>query len=174
MSRIASAFRSFFSILFGGSLPEDIAQEFGYTKVKPVTATPPIDLPKASDGALQILSILQRDSRLIDFLMEDVAGYSDDQIGAAVRNLHSDCRSSLTRHVNLSPVIDGVEGTYQKLDATKAPDPNRIKLLGNVPASGKAPGGTLRHRGWAVSAVTLPPVGKQDVKIIAPAEIEIE
>lgn len=174
MSRIASAFRSFFSILFGGSLPEDIAREFGYTKIKPVADAPPIDLPKPSDGALQMLSILQRDSRLIDFLMEDVAGYSDDQIGAAVRNLHSDCRNSLTRHVTLTPVIDGVEGTYQKLDAAKAPDPNRIKLLGNVPASGKAPGGTLRHRGWAVSAVTLPPVGKQDVKVIAPAEIEIE
>lgn len=174
MSRIASAFRSFFSILFGGSLPEDIAREFGYTKSKPVAAAPPVDLPKASDGALQILSILQRDSRLIDFLMEDVAGYSDDQIGAAVRNLHADCRSSLTRHVTLSPVIDGVEGTFQKLDAAKAPDPNRIKLLGNVPASGKAPGGTLRHRGWVASAVTLPPVGKQDVKVIAPAEIEIE
>ncbi|HXE10839.1 MAG TPA: DUF2760 domain-containing protein [Bryobacteraceae bacterium] len=174
MSRIAFAFRSFFSILFGGSLPEDIAREFGYTKIKPVAAAPPIDLPKPSDGALQMLSILQRDSRLIDFLMEDVAGYSDDQIGAAVRNLHSDCRNSLTRHVTLTPVIDGVEGTYQKLDAAKAPDPNRIKLLGNVPASGKAPGGTLRHRGWAVSAVTLPPVGKQDVKVIAPAEIEIE
>jgi hypothetical protein len=174
LSRIASAFRSFFSILFGGSLPEDIAREFGYTKIKPVAAAPPIDLPKPSDGALQMLSILQRDSRLIDFLMEDVAGYSDDQIGAAVRNLHSDCRNSLTRHVTLTPVIDGVEGTYQKLDAAKAPDPNRIKLLGNVPASGKAPGGTLRHRGWAVSAVTLPPVGKQDVKVIAPAEIEIE
>jgi hypothetical protein len=174
LSRIAFAFRSFFSILFGGSLPEDIAREFGYTKIKPVAAAPPIDLPKPSDGALQMLSILQRDSRLIDFLMEDVAGYSDDQIGAAVRNLHSDCRNSLTRHVTLTPVIDGVEGTYQKLDAAKAPDPNRIKLLGNVPASGKAPGGTLRHRGWAVSAVTLPPVGKQDMKVIAPAEIEIE
>jgi hypothetical protein len=174
LSRIASAFRSFFSILFGGSLPEDIAREFGYTKSKPVAAAPPVDLPKTSDGALQILSILQRDSRLIDFLMEDVAGYSDDQIGAAVRNLHADCRNSLTRHVTLSPVIDGVEGTFQKLDATKTPDPTRIKLLGNVPASGKAPGGTLRHRGWVVSAITLPPVGKQDVKVIAPAEIEIE
>ena len=29
MPRISSAFRSFFSILFGGTLPEDIAREFG-------------------------------------------------------------------------------------------------------------------------------------------------
>ena len=117
---------------------------------------------KISDGALQILQTLQRDSRLIDFLMEDITGYSDDQVGAAVRTVHADSKASLARHVTLAPVIDGVEGTNQKLDANKAPDPNRIKLIGNVPASGKAAGGLLRHRGW------------QDVTILAPAEIEIE
>jgi hypothetical protein len=127
-----------------------------------------------SDGALQILGILQRDSRWIDFLMEDIASYSDDQVGSAVRAIHNDCKASLTRHVTLTPVIDGVEGTYQKLDASKAPDPNRIKLIGNVPASGKIPGGTLRHRGWMVSSVNLPPLGKQDPSVLAPAEIEVE
>ena len=36
--------------------------------------------------------------------------------------------------------MDGVEGTYQKLDIAKAPGPEaRIKLIGNIPASGKAP-----------------------------------
>lgn len=175
MSRISSAFRSFFSILFGGSLPEDIAQEFGFTKVKPVPAAPPAPaVPTAKDGALQILGILQRDARLIDFLMEDIAGYSDDQVGAAVRNLHAECRATLHRHVTLSPVIDSVEGTFQKLDQSKAPDPNRIKLLGNIPASGKVAGGTLRHRGWAATAVTLPAIGKQELSVIAPAEIEVE
>lgn len=127
-----------------------------------------------SDGALQILQILQRDSRWIDFLMEDIAPYSDDQVGAAVRSIHSDCKASLSRHVTLFPVIDGVEGTYQKLDASKAPDPNRVKLIGNVPASGKVAGGTLRHRGWIASSVTLPPLGKQDASILAPAEVEVE
>jgi len=106
--------------------------------------------------------------------MEDVSGYADEQIGAAVRNLHADCRASLTRHIELGPVLDGVEGTYQKLDATEAPDANRIKLLGNVPANGKAPGGLLRHRGWEAVSIQLPPVGKADVSILAPAEIELE
>jgi len=128
----------------------------------------------ASDGALQILHILQRDSRLIDFLMEDITSYEDDQVGSAVRSIHNDCKASLTRHLTLAPVIDSVEGTYQKLDASKAPDPNRIKLIGNVPASGKVAGGTLRHRGWLASSVTLPPLGKQDVSVLAPAELEVE
>lgn len=175
MFRISAAFRSFFSILFSGVLPEDIAVNFGFTKSKPVVATP-VEKPKVnvSDGALQVLNILQRDSRLIDFLMEDIAGYADDQVGAAVRSLHSDCRASLTRHLQLVPVIDGVEGTYQKLDGSKAPDPSRIKLIGNIPANGKVPGGTLRHRGWMAASVNLPPLGKQDPTIIAPAELEVE
>lgn len=162
MSRISAAFSSFFSILFSGVLPEEVAAEFGFIKKEsiPVVKTPEPPKVRVSDGALQILGILQRDARLIDFLMEDIAPYSDDQIGAAVRTVHADSRASLLRHVTLAPVIDSVEGTYQKLDATKAPDPNRIKLIGNVPASGKVAGGVLRHKGWKTTGTTLPRVGQ--------------
>jgi len=144
-------------------------------KAKPAVAPPP-EPPKVklTDGALQILQTLQRDARLVDFLMEDIASYADEQVGAAVRSIHADSKASLVRHITLAPVIDGVEGTNHKLDSSKAPDPNRIKLIGNVPASGKASGGTLRHRGWQATSVNLPAIGKQDVSIIAPAEIEIE
>lgn len=172
MSRISAAFSSFFSILFSGVLPENIASEFGFMKPQP--PPPPVEIPKVSDGALQILQILQRDSRLIDFLMEEITSFSDDQIGAAVRTIHADGKAALARHVTLAPVLDGVEGTPQKLNAGKAPDPQRIKLIGNVPASGKVAGGILRHRGWLASSVTLPPLGKQDPAVLAPAEIEIE
>ena len=168
MSRISAAFRSFFSLLFSGILPEDIATAYGYAKPKP---TPVVEVPKASDGALQILQILQRDSRLIDFLMEDIASYSDDQVGAAVRELHDQCRDAVARYVTLQPVIDGVEGTF-----TQAPskDPNVVKFIGNVPAKPPS-GGTLRHKGWRAAKVDLPALtGKQDANIIAPAEIEIE
>ena len=176
MSRISSAFRSFFSILFSGALPEDVAAEFGFTKSKPAAApTPAPAKVKASDGALQLLQALQSDSRLVDFLMEDIAAFQDDQIGAAVRNLHADCRASLMRIVALSPVIDDVEGTFQKLDANKAPDARKIKLIGNIPPSGKVAGGTLRHRGWRVSSIDLPATAAgADLAIIAPAELEVE
>ena len=181
MSRISSAFRSFFSILFAGTLPDDIAAAFGFTKSKttvaaaPAPAAPPAPKVKSSDGALQLLQILQTDSRLVDFLMEDIASYADDQVGAAVRTMHDECRASLLRLVSLSPVIDDVEGTFQKLDPNKAPDAGRIKLLGNIPPSGKVPGGVLRHRGWRAASIRLPATpASGDVTIIAPAELEVE
>jgi hypothetical protein len=169
LNRISLAFRSFFSILFGGTLPADIAQAFGYSKVVPIKATP---VPQTGpvDGAVQILSILQRDARLVDFLMEDVSGYSDEQVGAAVRDVQEQARQSLQRYMRLQPVIDGVEGTFTK---TSGLDDASVKLLGNVPPSGKAPGGTLRHKGWKAEGVNLPSLGAP-VRVLSPAEIEIE
>ena len=82
-----------------------------------------------------MLSILQRDARLIDFLMEDISGYSDDQVGAAVRSLHEQSRAALARYVTLTPVIDAVEGTRTRIEKR---DPNSVKLIGNVPADGKS------------------------------------
>jgi hypothetical protein len=170
LQRIVFAFRSFFAILFGGQLPADIAQAYGF--VTPPPPPKPVPVIKASDGALQILGILQRDARLIDFLMEDISPYSDDQIGAAARNLHDQSRDSLQRYLHLSPVVDGVEGTFTKLDTN---DPATVKLLGNVPAKGKAPGGLLRHKGWRADKIDLPPlIASQNTAIVAPAEIEIE
>lgn len=175
MARISSAFRSFFAILFRGVLPEDIAREFGFVKpgdVKPATAPKPAVEVKTTDGALQMLSILQRDARLIDFLMEDIAGYGDEQVGAAVRSLHEQSRTVLNRYVTLKPVIDGVEHTQTRIETR---DPNAVKLLGNVPADGKATQGILRHKGWRVEKIDLPKIATgQNVTILAPAEIEIE
>lgn len=172
MNRISQAFRSFFSILFSGELPADIAQAFGYSKVIPIKATPaPAPKPQSgpADGAVQILSVLQRDARLVDFLMEDISGYSDDQVGAAVRDVQQQSRQTLERYLKLQPVIDGVEGDFTKTEGLAA---TSVKLMGNVPPSGKAPGGLLRHKGWKAEKVELPvlPPGS----VLAPAEIEVE
>ena len=173
MNRIALAIRSFFSILFTGKLPAGAAQALGLTQSKTQAAAPkPAPQARPQDGALQILGILQRDSRLVDFLMEDISAYSDQQVGAAVRSLHDQSRDALNRYLRLAPVIDGVEGSYTKLEGG---DPSAVKLLGNVPASGKAPGGLLRHKGWRAEKIDLPPLATGPAaSIIAPAEVEIE
>lgn len=176
MNRIFLAFRAFFNLLFQGELSPELLNDLGLSRrsapaAAPKAAAPAAPVTKTSDGALQLLAILQRDSRLIDFLMEDISGYADDQVGAAVRELHDQCRDSVGRYVSLQPVIDGVEGAF-----TQAPskDPNLVKFVGNVPATPPS-GGILRHKGWRASKVDLPALaGKQDATIIAPAEIEIE
>ena len=173
MNRIVLAFRAFFNLLFSGELSAEIQIALNLSRrsaTVPAKTAPPA-ATRTSDGALQILGILQRDSRLIDFLMEDIAACSDEQIGAAVRELHDQCRDAVARYITLAPVIDGVEGTYAKAPGQ---DPSLVKFVGNVPAQPPA-GGTLRHKGWRATRVDLPNLAaKQDASIIAAAEIEIE
>ena len=178
MSRIGMAFRAFFAVL-GGRLPEDIAAAFGYSKTTAKRPSEPKEeaVAKTSDGALQLLGILQRDARLLDFLFEDIEPYSDDQVGSAVRNVHSQSQESLRKYIKLAPVIDGVEGTFVKPEAAGAiaRDPGAVKFIGNLPAQGRPHGGLLRHKGWRVDSVNLPAIhARQSVAILAPAELEVE
>ncbi len=125
-----------------------------------------------SDAAVQLLALLQRDGRLVDFLREDIQSYDDAQIGAAVRTIHQACRQVLTEHLQLEPVLSGREG--DEVTVPHGFDPSAIRLTGNI--SGQPPfRGALRHAGWRASRVTLPdqPTG-QDPRIVAPAEVEIE
>jgi Domain of unknown function (DUF2760) len=178
LNRILLAFRCFFNILFHGALSAQTLDKLHLshrqTPGRPAAAAaaaPAAPAVRTSDGALQLLGILQRDSRLVDFLMEDISSYADDQVGAAVRELHDQCRDSVGRYVSLAPVIDGVEGTFVQAPSK---DPNVVKFVGNVPAKPPS-GGTLRHKGWRASKVDLPAIaGKQDPTVIAPAEIEVE
>ena len=179
MNRISLAFRSFFSILFRAKLPPDVAQAFGYFKAglsqgaspappaKPAAPAKPSAGP--ADGAVQILAVLQRDARLIDFLMEDISGFPDEQVGAAVRDVQTQARETLARYLRLEPVIDSVEGVFTKAEALEATE---VKFIGNVPASGKAPGGLLRHKGWKAAKIDLPQATPGGV--LAPAELEVE
>lgn len=178
MGRISLAFSSFFGLLFSGQLPDSVIAALGLSKrVAKSAAPPPAPKVDVSDGALQLLALLQRDARLLDFLMEDVSPYSDEQVGAAVRNIHEGSRTTLQRYLSLQPVIDGVEGAVTQLTAAGPlkNDPGAIKLLGNVPADGNVKTGVLRHKGWKVEKIELPayPV-KANLKILAPAEIEVE
>jgi len=155
-------------------VPPDIAQAFGYSKAMPAKATaPPKPQAGPSDGAVQILGILQREARLVDFLMEDIGPYADDQIGAAVRDVHAQSRLALDRYMRLQPVIDGVEGTFTK---SAGMDARALKFVGKVPPGGTAPGGLLRHKGWKAEKVDLPAIGADTSanSVLAPAELEIE
>jgi hypothetical protein len=175
--RISYGLRCFFSILLRGEIPQNIAPEMVKTP-SVVPATAHTAEPRAEekplesfDRAIQMLALLQRDARLIDFLTEDVAPYPDAQLGAAVRSVHESCRQVLERYVKLEPVIASDEDQPVTLQAGF--DPASIKVIGN--ATGKPPlRGLLRHRGWRATQVNLPPLPEGSGRsIVAPAEVEI-
>ena len=117
-----------------------------------------------------MLAILQRDGRLVDFLMEDLAAYSNAQIGAAVRDVHAGCRQALDKYATLAPVLDAAEGSTVTVDA--GTDAARVKVVGNV--AGAPPfRGVLRHRGWEATRLELPPLPATGRTILAPAEVEV-
>lgn len=157
---------------------------------EPAPSKPPANKPEAKDApkpeakkkdvvlreagpeaALQLLSLLQREGRFVDFLEEDVASFSDAQIGAAARVVHEGCRKALREHLPLSPIRSEDEGSRVKLE--KGFDAHAVRLTGHV--TGEAPfTGTLAHRGWKVSEVKLPKMTEgHDATIIAPAEVEV-
>jgi hypothetical protein len=193
--RFLLAIRCFFLILFYKRLPEDAAAllpaqpkpalpppeaEIVESKAKPTQPKPaetrPVEKP-ATDGkaevrgAVQLLALLQREGRLLDFLQEDIDGYADDQIGAAVRDIHRGCKKVLAEHAPLEPVLAGQENASVRVDAGF--DPSRIRLTGNV--VGEPPfTGTLRHHGWRTAKVVLPELtAATDPSVVAPAEVEL-
>ena len=186
--RIFQAIRAFFRVLFNRQYAEaeqaleleehphehhhsdqvhhDMRMPIEVVEPEPVRPAPTPELAN-----LQVLALLQREGRLLDFLKEDIDGLDDDQIGAAVRAIHKGCRKVLTDHVTLAPIRKEAEGSI--VEVPPGFDPAAIRLIGNV--RGEPPfKGALKHHGWQVTAMHLPaqPAGV-DPKIVAPAEVEV-
>jgi len=134
----------------------------------PAAATP---RPEAEIVAL--LGLLQDKGRLIDFLMDDVTGYDDAQVGAAARVLHQGCKAALTEHFGITAVVDQAEGSRVTVPTAHAPD--EFRLVGRI--GGQPPfSGVLVHHGWKVEWVKLPRLVTSTpdrLPTLAPAEVEL-
>ena len=200
LSRIAIAIGSFFAILGNGRLaadvtrlragealaadvaPREIRVEVPVEKIVEVRVEVPVETivektverrveVPTDTAALQLLGLLQREARFVDFIQEDVAPYTDAEIGAAARVVHAGCRKVLAEHFTIAPVRTEAEGSHITLPAGF--DATAVRLTGHV--VGQAPfSGTLSHRGWQVTNVTLPQLTDvQAAKVIAQAEVEL-
>lgn len=181
MGRIALAFVVFFRILGNALFAERIRQvvEGHMPEAQPAVPAPaPAPEPKVIERrplrseSLTLLSVLQREGRLVDFLKEDLTGYSDAQIGAAVRDVHRDCAAAIERLFALRPVRSESEGTT--IEVPQGFDAARIRLTGNVAGPGPYRG-SIRHAGWEAAKVELPEWSGPEsaAKVVAPAEVEV-
>ena len=135
-------------------------------------APQPPALPGARpDGTLHLVGLLQREGRLLDFCEEEIAKYSDAEVGAAARTVHAGCRKVLRGAFALEPVRAEPEGA--QVQVPPGFDPGALRLTGNVVGSPPFTG-TLRHHGWKARDVRLPPPpAGQDARLLAPAEVEL-
>jgi hypothetical protein len=149
--------------------PEEPAKPEAKKKEK--KAEPVVLREAGPEAALQLLALFQREGRFVDFLEEDVASFSDAQIGAAARVVHEGVKRALAEHLPMEPVRTEEEGT--KVTLAKGFDAARVRLTGNVTGDGPYTG-TLAHRGWRVKEVRLPKMADgHDATVIAPAEVEL-
>ncbi|MFO0814246.1 MAG: DUF2760 domain-containing protein [Gemmatales bacterium] len=167
----AAFFRSLTQPLFAGQVDGLLSGQAISSVPVPVTPSLPVEPAKPQLSPLQLLAILQREGRLVDFLMEDIQGLPDAQIGAAVREVHKKTAKALRDHVVVEPVVATQEDETMTVDAGY--DPSAIRVVGNLGANPPY-SGTVRHRGWQVKELKMQPLPSgQNVNIIAPAEVEV-
>ncbi|WP_240905618.1 DUF2760 domain-containing protein [Thiorhodococcus mannitoliphagus] len=125
----------------------------------------------APDAALLLLGLFQKEGRLIDFLQEDIKGFSDQEVGAAARVIHQGCNKVLQDYIEIAPVRAEPEGS--RVTLPPGFDAASVRPTGNV--VGDPPfSGALVHRGWRVVETRMPKVTSgHDLKILAAAEVEL-
>jgi hypothetical protein len=166
------------------AVPISAAQDSRPAESAQTVPAPPAPTPAAADarapedaaalrteGALLLLTLLQREGRLLDFLRESLDGYDDAAIGVAVRDIHRDCRKVLDAHLKVEPVMPGQED--EPVSVPKGFDPAQVRVIGS--AQGEPPWkGVLLHHGWRVVDARLPKLaGDVDRHVIAPAEVKL-
>ncbi len=171
MGRLSLAWR----VLTNGELAQQLAElvsgsAAGKISEQPVAAEPE-PAPVVRNAAVTLLAALQREARLVDFLMEPIDDYADAQIGAAVRDIHRDSRTVLDRIFAIAPVLEQPEGSA--VDMSGGAGGGRIRLIGEKDTAQTS--GTLTHHGWQAARCELPTWSgsSESVDVIAPAEVDV-
>lgn len=174
--RLAVAVRAFFRVLCDGELARRVESLLAGAPAPAGPAAPPAPAKAAPDRrseAIGLLAALQREGRLVDFLQESLAGYSDAQIGAAARDVHRQCGEVVRRMFTLEPILPEPEGAT--VDVPAGYDTGIFRVTGNV--TGQPPfRGTMVHHGWRATTCQVPEWsgGKEASRVVAPVEVELK
>lgn len=161
MGRIGLAFKAFFGTLFNVNTAERVASIFDNmaspksieTRQTTEPIAPPSKVKPSRSEALTLLEALQREARFLDLCHESLDAYSDEQIGAAARNVIRDAAQVLNRFFALQPATTSPEGS--EVEIPTGFDPAEYRLTGNVSGSGPYRG-RIAHTGWRATRCELP------------------
>jgi len=122
----------------------------------------------ARDPSVTLLAALQREARLIDLVREDLAKYSDAQVGAAARPCLQQCAGVLDRWFAIEPLVEASEG--DSVEVPSDASPIRYQWVGESSAAT----GKLVHHGWQATKVELPrwTGDDADANVVAPAQVQ--
>ena len=127
----------------------------------------------AEAEVIAFLGRMQDKGRLVDFLMDDISGYPDQDVGQAARVVYEGCRAVLKEHFAIEPLHPSAEGS--RVTVPQGYRTAEFQLSGRL--TGEAPfQGTLLHRGWKVTSARLPKVMTKDegeLPTLAPAQVEV-
>jgi len=167
---LATCRRIFVDACFAGQIAALRASRSTTVADAPSPEVPGLRAAEPNAG-LQLLGLLQKEGRFIDFLKEDVGTYSDAEVGAAARVVHEGCKQTLWQYFTIEAVRTEAEGS--RVTLAESFDAAAVRLTGNL--VGQAPfTGSLVHRGWRVTETRLPQVAAgHDLTILAPAEVEL-
>jgi len=175
MGRFATAWRAFWEIIGSAEASERWLHVSGAGSGGTADAEPREDAAEATEGmsadAVYTLVLLQREGRLVDFLLEDIDAYSDADVGTAVRQIHANCRKVLESNFGVTAVR--AERENERVEIPEGFDPRHVRLLGK-PTGAPPFSGILKHHGWRVTKVDFPERHeKLDPSVICAAEVEV-
>lgn len=121
------------------------------------------------------ISMLQEKGRILDFAMDDIEKYSDEEVGRVARVVHQGIRDVFVSTTGVRPLHKGLEGEVIKINEND--DFSMYKMLGT--GTGNPPfSGTVVHRGWIAEKLVIPKSSLKSStnsasKIIQAVEIEV-
>ncbi len=181
---LGTAFRAFFAALFDAAAAERIGAAIdsaapvpppaGSTagmiveSAPPQTPVAPQSVQPLRSDAIALLGVLQREARFVDLVKENLAQFSDAQIGAAARPCLQQCASALDRMVGLVPIESSPDGSI--VSVAESASAAHYQWIGE----GESASGKLVHHGWTASKVELPhwTGNRVDAMVVAPAQIK--
>lgn len=130
---------------------------------------------EVAQNILYLISMLQEKGRLLDFVMDDISTYRDEDVGRVSRIVHQGVKEVFTKIMDIKSIHAGVEG--EKITLNGAADFSSYKLIGT---GTKTPPltGVVVHKGWKLEKFNLPKISstvdQTSNMIIQAVEVEVK